>query len=104
MSLSKSAPNFETENFSRAQQYGFLKDARYHQQFEAVLRQLPKKRDFTEATLPLASYAYFLMRDGNLEKSFQTYRTLFKENIEWINDIIFTFGEKAFVAYYTSKI
>ncbi|MEO0554044.1 MAG: CHAT domain-containing protein [Bacteroidota bacterium] len=104
MSLSKSAPNFETENFSRGQQYGFLKDARYHQQFEAVLRQLPKKRDFTEATLPLASYAYFLMRDGNLEKSFQTYRTLFKENIEWINDIIFTFGEKAFVAYYTSKI
>jgi len=102
--LAAATPTYSKPTFPKAQQYGFLKDKRYHEQFREVLKQQAKKRDFTEATLPLATYAYFLMRDGYIEDSFRAYRALFEENINWVNDIIFTFGEKAFVAYYTSKL
>ena len=33
-----------------------------------------------------------------------TYGELFRLNTDWINDIIFTFGEKAFVTYYNAKL
>ncbi len=88
----------------KAQQYGFYKDKRYHEYFQSILDESKKVRNFSYATLPLAGYAYFNMRDAQYEKALQLYNQLFAENLSWINDIIFTFGEKAFVAYYNSKL
>ena len=44
------------------------------------------------------------MRDHQPQEAIRTYSELFRLNIDWINDIIFSFGEKAFVTYYNSKL
>lgn len=100
----KLAPIQHAVKVARAEQYGFYKDDRYHDAYKEVIGEMKKTRDFTEATRPMALMAYFLMRDQALDQSFQAYKNLFDANLEWINDIIFTFGEKAFVAYYTTKL
>lgn len=88
----------------KAQQYAFYKDPRYESLFDEFFRKNGNAKNFTFATLPLSGLAYFTMRDGKYKSSIDTYNQLFKENLDWINDIIFTFGEKAFVAYYNSKL
>jgi len=88
----------------RAVHLGFLGAKNYHSEFEYVLKRIVDTRDFTESTLPFSNYSYFLMRDGLYKKANDHYDQLFKLNLKWINDLIFTFGEKAFVAYYNSKI
>ena len=66
--------------------------------------QVKNNRDFRESTLPLTNYAYFSMRDRSFEDASKTYSDLFTLNAEWINDIVFAFGEKAFVTYYNAKL
>ncbi len=89
---------------AKAQRYGFLRDHRYRSLYEGVLQQLEETRDFSLATRPMADYAYFLMRDGDYQESLKAYRDLYRQNIKWLNDMILTFGEKAFVAYYNTKL
>lgn len=91
-------------NFLKANQLGFLGGNAYHQEFTSLLAHIQNTRDFRQSTLPFTSYAYFNMRDRDLNKSKDTYDQLFKLNADWINDIIFSFGEKAFVAYYNTKL
>src|SRR6478609_3719211 len=91
-------------NFMRAEQLGFLGAPQYHDLFKSIMTQIATTKDFRSSTLPFSSYAYFTMRDRKLEASKQTYDQLFKLNETWINDIIFTFGEKAFVTYYNTKL
>ena len=98
------APLQPAMRIARAQQYGFYRDTRYRTEYQSIVKNMSQTRDFTEATRPMAHYAYFLMRDQLEEESFRVYQDLFKANLEWINDIIFTFGEKAFVAYYATKL
>ncbi|HVD97920.1 MAG TPA: CHAT domain-containing protein [Cytophagaceae bacterium] len=91
-------------NFMRAEQLGFLGAPQYHTFFKSVNDQIINTKDFRSSTMPFASYAYFTMRDRKLEQSKATYEQLFKLNVTWINDIVFSFGEKAFVAYYNTKL
>jgi CHAT domain-containing protein len=91
-------------NFMKADQLGFLGAEQYHEVFKAVLDQIVTTHDFRATTLPFSSYAYFNMRDRRLEQSKATYDQLFKLNVDWINDVIFSFGEKAFVTYYNAKL
>lgn len=88
----------------KAVQLGFLGAPSYHQQFDIVLKEINDTKDFSESTLPFSFYSYFTMRDRNLAKSKNAYNKLFEHNIHWINDLIFTFGEKAFVTYYNNKL
>ena len=44
------------------------------------------------------------MRDRRMDKAADIYRELFKLNEGWINDIIFSFGEKTFATYYNAKL
>lgn len=85
-------------------QYGFLRSPKYKAVFTPILERIRSTRDFRESTRPFTDYAYFLMRDRSWEPAAATYQELFRLNAGWVNDIIFTFGEKAFVTYYNSKL
>jgi hypothetical protein len=91
-------------NFTKATHMGFLGSPRYPALFKPVMEQIKTTGNFRESTEPFSQYAYFSMRDKKFEESKTTYEELFKLNTTWINDIIFTFGEKAFVTYYNSKL
>ncbi len=103
-SIGNNMPLTLSQNYQQAMQYAFYHKEGYTDLFEEVISQISSTRDFNEATGPLAQYAYFRMRDRDLSKAEKLYDQLFKQNLEWINDLIFTFGEKAFVAYYTTKL
>lgn len=89
---------------AKATQLGFLGSKNYPELFAALMKHVKNTRDFRESTIPFSNYAYFTMRDNKFEEARKTYRELFDLNTSWINDIIFTFGEKAFVTYYNSKL
>ncbi len=89
---------------ARATQLAFLGSPVYEELFRAIMEKVKKMHDFRESTSPFSNYAYFTMRDRKLEESNRTYTELFHLNAGWINDIIFTFGEKAFVTYYNAKL
>ncbi len=91
-------------NFMRATQLGFLGSPRYPEIFKPIMEQVKKNRNFRESTTPFANYAYFSMRDKKIEEAKTAYQELFTLNTEWINDIIFSFGEKAFATYYNAKL
>ena len=91
-------------NFMYASQMGFLGSPQYPVMMKPILEQVKTNRNFRESTQPYSFYAYFSMRDKRFEEAQDAYRTLFDLNGSWINDIIFTFGEKAFVTYYNSKL
>ena len=91
-------------NYMLASQLGFLGSPKYTELFKPLLEQVKNYRNFRESTQPLSDFAYFSMRDRNFEETRKVYHDLFTINADWINDIIFTFGEKAFVTYYNSKL
>jgi CHAT domain-containing protein len=91
-------------NYLKANHLGFLRSADYPSLFKPVLEQIKNTRNFRESTEPFSQYAYFSMRDHKTEEAARVYKELFNLNKGWINDIIFTFGEKAFVTYYNSKL
>ncbi|XOV94897.1 MAG: CHAT domain-containing protein [Bacteroidota bacterium] len=97
------SPTF-AQQYQKAVQYALYRDQKYSVLFDEALSRLEDVQDFNEATGPYAQYAYFLMRDNKLDAAHQMYDRLFDENLEWINDLIFTFGEKAFVAYFSTKL
>ena len=88
----------------KATSYGFFRDNRYKTLYQSVLNRSNSVRDFSEATRPNTMFAYFQMRDHLYGNANSEYKTLWKKNYEWINDIIFTFGEKAFVSFYNTKL
>jgi len=90
--------------FARATQLGFLGSPKYAELLKSVMEQVKNSRNFRESTEPFSNYAYFTMRDRKFEESRKTYTELFGLNSGWINDIVFTFGEKAFVTYYNTKL
>ena len=89
---------------AKATQLGFLGSSNYSTLFSEIMNKVKQSHDFRESTTPFSNYAYFSMRDRNLQESQKTYTELFTLNIDWINDIIFTFGEKAFVTFYNAKL
>lgn len=91
-------------NFMKATQLAFLGSPRYAEMFKPLMSLVKNNRNFRESTQPFSNYAYFTMRDRSYEESKKTYSDLFSLNADWINDIIFSFGEKAFVTYYNSKL
>jgi CHAT domain-containing protein len=91
-------------NFMKASHYGFLGSAKYHETFQPILKQIKETKNFQESTMPFTHYAYFNMRDRRFLQANENYRQLFELNTGWINDIIFSLGEKAFVTYYNSKL
>jgi CHAT domain-containing protein len=88
----------------KATQLGFLGSPSYAETFKPLMHQVKNFRNFRESTQPYSYYAYFSMRDKKYEEAWKVYSELFNLNNDWINDIIFTFGEKAFVTYYNSKL
>jgi CHAT domain-containing protein len=90
--------------FMKAQHLGFLGSQEYPALFKGVLEQIVNTKDFRASTQPFAYYSYFSVRDRNFDIASETYDRLFKLNLEWINDVIFSFGEKAFVTYYNSRL
>ncbi len=99
-----SAQPDNVQNYYKAINYALYRSPRYHQMFETVIEGTKKTRDFFVSSEPIARYGYFLMRDGQFNESEKTYDELFKVNIDWINDLIFTFGEKNFVTYFNTKL
>ena len=91
-------------NYMKASQLAFLGSPKYPEMFKPLMEQVKNNRNFRESTQPFSDYAYFTMKDRKLEEAKKTYNDLFNLNADWINDIIFTFGEKAFVTYYNSKL
>lgn len=89
---------------AQATQLAFLGSTKYPDLFRPIMEKVKTGHDFRESTTPFSNYAYFTMRDRKLEESSKTYTELFELNRGWINDIIFTFGEKAFVTYYNAKL
>jgi CHAT domain-containing protein len=89
---------------AKATQLGFLGSTNYPSYFNAIMTKVKQTHDFRESTTPFSNYAYFRMRDRDFQSSLKTYEELFALNIDWINDIIFTFGEKAFVTFYNAKL
>ncbi len=83
---------------------GFLKDPSYKEMLRPLLQRIRETRDFSQSTMPYSSYAYFMMRDNELAEAEKIYSELFTINIGWVNDIIFSLGERAFVSYYNSKL
>ncbi|HYC86138.1 MAG TPA: CHAT domain-containing protein [Chryseosolibacter sp.] len=90
--------------FLRNMHLAFLGSREYHEGFRKILTQITATRNFRESTLPFAYYGYFNMRDRNFQAAKDTYAELFRLNVGWINDVIFSFGEKAFVAYYNARL
>lgn len=91
-------------NYMKAVQLGFLGSSKYPELFKPLMQQVKATRNFRESTQPFSNYAYFSMRDKRFDESSKTYTELFTLNADWINDIIFTFGEKAFATYYNSRL
>lgn len=91
-------------NFQKTIQLAFLGTKNYAEMFRPLMNAVKNNRDFRESTQPISYYAYFTMRDRNFTEAAKTYTELFSLNTEWINDIIFTFGEKAFVTYFNSRL
>ncbi len=91
-------------NYMKATHLGFLGSPRYPEIFEPILEQIKKTRNFRESTTPFANYAWFCVRDKQYAKAKDIYTELFELNTGWINDIIFSFGERAFVTYYNAKL
>ncbi len=91
-------------HFMKALQLGFLGSPKYPELFKPIMQQVKTTKNFRESTQPFSSYAYLAMRDRRFEESVKTYTELFGLNADWINDIIFTFGEKAFVTYYNARL
>jgi CHAT domain-containing protein len=91
-------------NYFKATQLAFLKSPEYKEIFIAILKKIRETKNFKESTKPFSDFAYFNMRDGQLNDAKQNYTELFNLNTGWINDIIFSFGERAFVTYYNSKL
>ena len=91
-------------NFMKGVHLAFLGASQYHTILKSVMDKVVATKDFSESTLPLSYYAYFTMRDRQFDKADQTYDQLFRVNIDWVNDVIFSFGEKAFVTYYNAKL
>jgi CHAT domain-containing protein len=91
-------------NFMKATQMGFLGSPKYAEMLKPIMEQVKNNRNFRESTTPFSNYAYFSMRDHKPEEAKKTYTDLFNLNADWINDIIFSFGEKAFVTHYNSKL
>lgn len=89
---------------AEATQLGFLYSPKYPELFHTIMDKVRATHDFRESTTPFSNYAYFCMRDRRWEEAQATYHTLFDLNVGWINDIIFTFGEKAFVTYYNARL
>ncbi|MCB0739881.1 MAG: CHAT domain-containing protein [Chitinophagaceae bacterium] len=90
--------------FAKATQLGFLYSPAYPSLFKSLMSLVEKTKNFRESTQPFSEYAYFAMRDKDFQEAASTYVSLFNLNKQWINDIIFTFGEKAFVTYYNAKL
>lgn len=91
-------------NYMKATQLGYLGSTDYGKLFDPILEEIKKTRNFRESTAPYINYAYFCMRDRQLDKAASIYRELYSLNEGWINDIIFTFGEKTFATYYNAKL
>lgn len=91
-------------NYMKATQLGYLGSPGYPQLFNPILEEIKRTRNFRESTAPYINYAYFCMRDRQLEKAASVYEELFGLNETWINDIIFSFGEKTFATYYNAKL
>ncbi len=91
-------------NFMKATQLGFLGSSKYPELFKPIMQQVKNTKNFRESTQPFSHYAYLSMRDKRFDEASKTYTELFDLNTGWINDIIFTFGEKAFVTYYNSRL
>jgi len=90
--------------YYQATHLAFLKSPKYKPVFLPILDRIRNTKDFRESTRPFTDFAYFLMRDRNWNESKNIYNELYTLNSGWINDIIFTFGEKAFVTYYNAKL
>lgn len=90
--------------FSKATHLGFLGSSNYPELFRPILDQVRATRNFRESTEPFSYYAWFSMRDRQWDNAWNLYRELFALNGSWITDIVFSFGEKAFVTYYNSKL
>ncbi|HUM96609.1 MAG TPA: CHAT domain-containing protein [Chitinophagaceae bacterium] len=90
--------------YSKALMLAFLGAKNYDTLFEPIIDRIKKVHDFTASTKPLADFAYLSMHDRKWDLSIQSYKDLFSLNTGWINDIIFSFGEKPFVTYYNSKL
>jgi len=93
-----------SSNYFRGIQLAFLKSPKYTAVFTPILERIRNTKDFRESTKPFTDFAYFQMRDGNKAAAIKTYQELFTLNKNWVNDIIFAFGEKAFVTYYNAKL
>ncbi len=90
--------------YMKAVQLAFLGSPNYPEMFKPLMEQVKINLNFRESTQPFSNYAYFTMKDRKLDEAKKTYTDLFNLNADWINDIIFTFGEKAFVTYYNAKL
>lgn len=93
-----------TIKYSKALLLAFLGEKKYEALFEPIIDRIKKIHDFSESTKPLADFAYLTMRDRKWEIAEQSYKDLFSLNADWINDVIFSFGERPFVTYYNSKL
>lgn len=91
-------------NYMKATHLGYLGSTKYGQLFDPILAEIKRTRNFRESTAPYITYAYFCMRDRQLEKAASIYKELYGLNEGWINDIIFSFGEKTFATYYNAKL
>ena len=91
-------------NFLKATHLGFMGSPKYPEMFKSIMQLVRTTKIFRESTLPFSNYAYLSMRDRRFDEAAKTYTELFSLNADWINDIIFTFGEKAFITYYNSKL
>ncbi len=91
-------------NFMKATHLGFMGSPKYPEIFKSLMQLVRTTKNFRESTQPFSNYAYLSMRDRRFDESAKTYTEMFGLNADWINDIIFTFGEKAFATYYNSKL
>ncbi|MCX6319335.1 MAG: CHAT domain-containing protein [Bacteroidetes bacterium] len=91
-------------NYMKATHLGYLGSRDYGQLFDPILEEIKKTRNFRESTAPYINYSYFCMRDRKMDKAASIYKELFSLNEGWINDIIFSFGEKTFATYYNAKL
>ena len=91
-------------NYYKGTQLAFLRSPKYREVFLPILERIRTTRDFRESTKPFTDFSYFLMRDRNWDEAKKSYSELFTLNSGWVNDIIFAFGEKAFVTYYNAKL
>ena len=90
--------------YQHAIRLGYLGAEGYPDRINAMLKEMRSVKDFGQSSEPWAHYAYLRTRDGDYAEAWSVYQELFEMNIRWINDLIFTFGEQAFVAYYNANL